>query len=234
LGSTSLVNLLTDAGDSGVLLPLAAVACAVLWLFQSHRMAWLMARSVAASSVAITVLKLFFLSCGAHLQAGLLSPSGHACLSAVVYGCLGTAAAAGRPVAVRWTIGVAVTALVGIIAFSRITLGVHTWIEVSVGLAVGVAGQQWFAWSARRVPTRRVDGRIFAAAVAATFLFAFGLRLPAESLLRHLAKRVGVSCAAAGADHRATSPPPASRSGARQAPARTSAISSASSRADWS
>ncbi len=234
MGSTSLVKLMTDAGDSGVLLPLAAVASAMLWLFQSHRIAWLMARSVLASGAAITILKLFFLSCGAHWQAGLLSPSGHACLSAVVYGCLGTIAAAGRPVAARWAIGLVVSALVGIIAFSRITLGVHTWIEVCVGLAVGVAGQQWFAWSAGRVTTQPVDGRIFAIAVAATILFAFGLRLPAESMLRHLAKRMGESCAAIGADRRAMSPPALSRRGSGQPPARTSAISSASSRADWS
>jgi len=197
---SSFTAFLTDAGDSGVLLPMALVSAAMLWIFQSRRAAWLLLRSVLLAGVLITALKVFFLSCGAHWQPGLISPSGHACLSAVVFGTLGTVAAAGRPVLERVAIAVLVVLFVGIIAISRVVVGVHTWTEVIVGLMVGVSAQLLFAWSYFRTEPPRFDMKTFGLVLTATLLLAFGIRLPAESFIRHMAKRVGGNCGLATPD----------------------------------
>ena len=216
-------SLITDAGDSGLLLPMALVASGALWLLHSRRLAWLLARSVLAAGLAITALKILFLSCAAHWVPGLASPSGHACLSAVVYGCLATVLAAGRPRPMRWLIGLGAVLFVAVIAVSRLTLGVHTLVEVLVGLAVGGVAQAWFARSFARLAPLRIEGRLFGLALAGTVLLAFGLRLPAESLLRHAARRIAFNC------------PGASSAPALPQPARSSAPrSSASERASWS
>ncbi len=191
-------SLITDAGDSGVLLPLALVGVGTLWFFHSRRLAWLLLRSVLVAGACITFLKVLFLSCGMHWAAGLTSPSGHACLSAVVYGTLATLIASGRPAAVRLVIyGVAIV-FVAVISVSRVALGVHTWLEVFVGLGVGVLAQLWFAWSYARMEPVRLDLKIFGVTLLATMLVAFGIRLPAEIIIRHLAKRLSEKCVAVG------------------------------------
>ncbi len=196
------LNLITEAGDSGVLLPLALVSAAMLWLYHSSRAAWLLLRSVLAACTLIALLKLLLLACGAHWHIGqfgqtsLVSPSGHACLSAAVYGSLGSLVAAGRPVLARLAIGVLVFLLVGTIAVSRVALGVHSWAEVLVGLLVGLSAQLVFAYSYFRAQPLRIDLKIFAMTISATVLLAFGVRIPAESLIRHLAKHMSESCQA--------------------------------------
>ena len=201
-----LARFLTDAGDSGVLLPLALVGVITLWFFHSRRLAWLLLRSVLLAGAVITILKVLFLSCGAHWAAGLNSPSGHACLSAVVYGTLATLISAGRPRAVRVAIHAVAIAFVAVVAVSRVALGVHTWLEVVVGLSVGLIAQIWFAWSYARMEPLRLDLRIFGVTLVATLLVAFGIRLPAESIIRHLAKRLGDKCVTIGTVQVAGSP----------------------------
>jgi len=227
----SFTTLITDAGDSGFLLPMALVGVLVLWFFHSRRLAWLLLRSVLLAGATILALKIFFLSCAAHWHPGLTSPSGHACLSAVVYGTLGTVLGTGRSLAARIAIGAAVVAFVALIALTRLSLGVHTAIEVAIGLAVGLVAQSWFAWSYAHAQPPRVDLRTFGAALAATLVIAYGMRLPAESIVRHLARRLGDRCSVAN-----VVPAPAPRAGMSSGyPPRSSvATSSASSRAGWS
>ncbi len=195
-----LARFLTDAGDSGVLLPMTVVGASTLWVVHSHRLAWLLLRSVLAVCAVIVLLKLLFLSCGSHWQPGLNSPSGHACMSAVVYGTLATVLAGGRTLPARAAIALVASAFIGAIALLRIVLGIHTVIEVIIGLAVGTAGQIWFAWSYSKMAPLRVDLRVFGLALATTAVVAFGVRLPVESMLRHLAKRLGQSCEVALAE----------------------------------
>lgn len=190
----SLIRLTTDAGDSGFLLPMSLAAAGMLWLFHSRRAAWLLLRSVVAGCAAIGALKLLFLSCGAHWIPGLVSPSGHACLSAVVYGSLGSVLAAGRPPRMRVLIGILVALFVSVIAVTRHTIGVHTWAEVLVGLAVGSAAWAWFAVSYARSDPVRVEARTFGLVLVATVLVTFGVRLPMESLIRHMARRIAFQC----------------------------------------
>jgi membrane-associated phospholipid phosphatase len=190
-------SFLTDVGDSGLLLPVALVGVGTLWFFHSRRLAWLLLRSVLLACVLIAALKILFLSCAAHWATGLSSPSGHACLSAVVYGTLATLIAGGRPALLRAAVYLLAAGFVAAIAVSRVLLGVHTWLEVLVGLAVGLLAQLWFAWSYARMEPMRLDLKTFGAALVATLLVAFGIRLPAESLIRHMAKRLGEKCMAA-------------------------------------
>jgi len=197
LALPSWTRYVTDAGDSGVLLPVVLVSVGVLWFTHSRRVAWLQLRCVLAAIAAITLLKLLFLSCGAHWGAALTSPSGHACLSTVVYGTLASLLAGGRPPGVRAAIYGVTGLIVGVIAVTRVALGVHTWIEVVVGLLVGGLAFAWFAWSYGRLQPQRLELRGFGLAVLLTALVVFGVRLPAESFLRHLARRMGDNCALA-------------------------------------
>jgi membrane-associated phospholipid phosphatase len=224
---SSLSILFTDAGDSGFLLPMALVGVAMLWFFHSRRLAWLLLRSVLLAGFLITALKVLFLSCAAHWVPGLLSPSGHACLSAVVYGTLGTVFAA-RPWPARALIGTLVVLFVATIAVSRVTLGVHTLLEVAVGLIVGGLAHWWFAHSYAKMAPLRVDAKTFGVALTVTVLVAFGVRLPAESFIRHLARRIAFSCdgAVAASGHRAVAAP--------QPPRSRTIRSSAKERALWS
>ncbi len=216
----------TDAGDSGLLLTMALVGVALLWFFHSRRLAWLLLRSVLLAGVLITVLKIFFLSCGTHWIPGLVSPSGHACLSAVVYGTLGTVLAGGRTWPVRTLIGTLVLFIVGVISVSRVALGVHTLLEVIVGLGAGAIAQAWFIYSYARMEPLRIDGRTFGLALAATVLVAFGMRLPAESIIRHFARRVAFHCdgASASAATRVLGLPQPARSKVLRSSARERAV----------
>ena len=225
---STLNSLITDAGDSGFLLPMALAGVAMLWVYHSRRLAWLLLRSVLLAAGLILVLKVLFLSCGGHWVPGLVSPSGHACLSAVVYGTLGTVLAAGRPPQVRRLIGIVAVGFIALIAVTRLTLAVHTPLEVLIGLGVGALAQWWFARSYARMEPIAVDLRRFGAALALTVVVAFGARLPAESFIRHVARRIAFSCesAARGAAPVAPAAPQGARSRTRR--------SSASERAVWS
>lgn len=185
----------TNVGDSGVLLPVALVSAAVLWFFHSRRLAWLLLRSVLFAALAIAVLKLWFLSCGAHWFLFISSPSGHACMSAVVYGVLASLLARAQPARVQWVLYGSALLIVTAVAATRVALGVHTLPEVLIGTLVGALAYAWFAVSYARMPPVALDYRIFGVALAASVLLAYGVRLPAESLLRHLARRLGENCA---------------------------------------
>ncbi|HXW64736.1 MAG TPA: phosphatase PAP2 family protein [Burkholderiaceae bacterium] len=185
---------LTGAGDSGVLLLLSLISAALIWLWHSGRAAWLLLRSVLLAVLVVTVLKVLFLSCAAHWQPDLVSPSGHACLSAAVFGSLGVVAAAGRGALARLVIALLVALAVAIIASSRVLIGVHTWTEVIVGLLVGVLALVLFAWSYTRSAPPRIELVTFGVTLLATMMLTFGIRLPGESIIRHVARNIGENC----------------------------------------
>jgi len=224
----SIESLITDAGDSGLLLPMVLAGVAMLWIYHSRLLAWMLLRSVLLAGALIIALKVLFLSCGTHWVPGLVSPSGHACLSAVVYGTLATVLAAGRPPQVRRLIGIGTVGFIALIAVTRLTLAVHTPLEVLVGLAVGALAHWWFARSYARMTPIAVDLRRFGAALLLTVVVAFGARLPAETLIRHLARRIAFSCQ--GVARAVVPAAPGAPQGARSKVSR----SSASERAVWS
>ena len=184
-------------------MPVVLASAGLLWVSQSGRSAWLLLRSILLAAVLISLLKVLFLSCASHWQPDLVSPSGHACMSAAVFGCLGIVAAAGRPAAVRAGIAVLVALLVGVIAVSRVLIGVHSWTEVLVGLFVGVSALLLFAWSYARTAPPRIDLKTFGVTLITTLLLALGVRLPGESLLRHAARHIGENCELASGERAA-------------------------------
>lgn len=102
---------------------------------------------------------------------GYALPSGHALQSTVVYGTLALAAETGR----RWRRVLAAGALVGIIAASRVLLGVHYLLDVLAGVAVGVVllGATWHV--AARRPGRALLIAV-ALALGAVLLAGFALQ----------------------------------------------------------
>ena len=85
-------RLITNLGDSSVVLPLGALLTAMLWRYESVRAAWLMLRALVLCVAGLSALKLAFISCGHAWHAQLESPSGHTGLSILVYGALAAVA----------------------------------------------------------------------------------------------------------------------------------------------
>ena len=131
-----MLKAITDFGDLGVLLPVAAVVA--LWFLAARSMAalwwWLAAVTLCAGCTA--VLKIYFFAC--HGPYALTSPSGHSSFSALIYGALAvivaTSASAGWQ---RFMIVAAAAGLVAAIAASRHSLAAHGTLEIVCGLAVG-------------------------------------------------------------------------------------------------
>lgn len=190
----SMWRAVTDAGDSAVVGPLVVVTSGVLWAFGSRRGAWLLVRAWLLAGLGIGTLKVLLLSCGLHWQPGLTSPSGHACMSVVAYGSLAAIFTAGKPLAARLLAGALAVLVIGAIAASRILLGAHTVIEVVVGLEVGVAALFTFLIPWREDVAARLDPRALAVAVFVTAVLLTGTHAPAESYIRHLARRLNGNC----------------------------------------
>mgnify|MGYP000294848047 CR=1 FL=1 len=156
--ATPLVVALTHLGDPLVVL---VALVAVYWL--GPRTGLLTSRSAAALLAAgFATLALALLLKGAvglprpptefHRipEDGRGFPSGHATAAATLYGGLAM-------VADRWTArrraGIA-AALIGLVALTRLALGVHYLVDVVVGAAVGLAAVAAVVWVARPDPAR--------------------------------------------------------------------------------
>jgi len=183
----SWMNLISDLGDSAVLLPLSVLLTAGLWRYQS----WAAAASFLWASVfcmgIMLLLKVSFLACGSVWQAGILSPSGHASMSAAVYGTLAIVSARQ---ATRWQqpLIVLLSALgIAGVAVSRVVLGMHSTAEVLVGLIVGASALGIFALLYYRVNPPEMNLRLFLSLSVAVLLVLHGAHLPAEQIIRHIA-----------------------------------------------
>ena len=181
------MNLISDLGDSGVLLPLSLILALALWRYQSSRAA-LYFLSAAGFCLAIVVsLKLILIACGAPWGAGIISPSGHTSMSATVYGTLGLITARQAPQWQRPFIAVATMAFVGCIAFSRIVLGAHSIAEVALGFLVGATAVSLFALQYFRLGAGKINLLLVGASFVFVLFLLHGTRLPVEELIRQLA-----------------------------------------------
>lgn len=182
----NLVHLISDAGDSAVLIPLATLLVLTLWRYQAWAAASTLVVALAACASVMIVLKLLLIACGPSWHAGVVSPSGHASMSATLYGALGIVVARQMP---RWRaaiIGCSWLVIVAIAA-SRIVLGAHTYAEVGLGFLVG-AGALWlFAVRYYRLRPPPVNLLVLATLTLATIVLLNGTHLPAEFVLRKLA-----------------------------------------------
>jgi membrane-associated phospholipid phosphatase len=181
------MNLVSDLGDSAVLLPLSLLLTAALWRYQS----WAAAASFLWATVFCTgvmlLLKLSFLACGSVWQAGILSPSGHASMSTAVYGTLAIVSARQ---ATRWQqpmiVLLSVLVIAGV-AVSRVVLGMHSPAEVLLGLIVGASALGIFAFQYYRLNPAELNLPLFLSLSVAVLLVLHGAHLPAEQIIRHLA-----------------------------------------------
>lgn len=128
----------TDFGDSALTLPLAALTLIFLLASTWRRAAFAYLLAVGSAGLGIGFLKLLLASCGKPLAGlQLTDPSGHAAMSAAIYGALALAIGRALPVRFRlWPI-IAATLLVAGIALSRVLLQAHSPAEVAAGLIVG-------------------------------------------------------------------------------------------------
>ncbi len=179
-------RLITDFGDSAVTVPLALFCVAYLLLARRHRAALALALSSGGAALVILLLKLALQSCLPGRNGALLtSPSGHAALSASVYGGLALLLSQGLPR--RPLLLTATALLVAGIAASRLALKAHTPPEILLGLLVGGG----FALLMARLicgepPFHPQRGSLLALA-ALILLATYGLRSPAEQIIRHMA-----------------------------------------------
>ncbi len=192
---TSATLFVTDFGDSGLLLVVAALVTLHALARGRRATAGRMLLAVLAAGMGMLLMKLIFIGCSAAMgQEALRSPSGHAALSAAVYGTL--AGLASRHLSTPWRVLVwaAALALIGSIAASRVVLGFHTISEVLLGVVWGIASA-WLAWRVTRAPQGHRTP-VHAAPLVASLVFALvmlhGVRLPSEPLVQFLSYRLAL------------------------------------------
>lgn len=185
----NLMNLISDLGDSAVLLPLSALTTWLLWRYQGRYSAIAFLRSAVFCTVLMVILKLVFIACGREWAFGVSSPSGHASMSTVVYGALLIAATRQAP---RWQqvlVGIVGTGLIAGIALSRAVLRVHSPMEVLLGMLIGLIALLLFPlWYLRR-ETPKLDLIVLVVGVGTILFLAYGTRLPIEQLIHTVAVR---------------------------------------------
>jgi membrane-associated phospholipid phosphatase len=179
------LTFLTDFADQAVVLPLV-FAVAVVLAFQRWRRGaagWFVA--IGGTLAAMLVLKLVFHGCVAIFgQADLHSPSGHVAAATVVCGGLAAIYGGGRRAVLSIAILTAVT-----IGITRIALLQHSWPEVMLGAAIGVAGAMAVARLAGPPPSLRLRPMVLTAAVILALFH--GRHLEAERVIQRAATLSG-------------------------------------------
>lgn len=178
---------ITNFGDSAVTLPLALLTIASLALAGRRHAALSLLLAVGGTGLTMLALKLAFLSCLNSLDGGMIrSPSGHAAMSAVVYGSLALLLTAGSP---RRPLLLAATALfVGAIAVSRFAIEAHSRAEILVGLAIGLGFVLLLARRLRHEPPFRPQRRPLILVIAVTLAATYGFHAPAEQAIQRLSQ----------------------------------------------
>jgi PAP2 superfamily len=133
-----LLKRLTDLGDPTLLLLGGLGVFFYLWSDDERRA---LARSWAVAfglCVFLTIISKFAFYLGnQRISSALRSPSGHVAIATGFYGCCALMLAAGRGQTLRVLICVGTVMLVGMLAASRLMLGLHTVPEIAVGFAIG-------------------------------------------------------------------------------------------------
>ena len=192
-------NFVTDFGDTAVTLPLAALMLAFLLVSGWRRAALSLAIALAACGVAIALTKLALESCGQPLlHTEITNPSGHAAVSATVYGSLAVLFADTTPASRRWIPIAGAGLLLAAIALSRIVLDAHSLIEVVLGLAIGLAALGLFYRYLSTEPAVAIRSLWLALGALAVIALMHGARWPIEDMIRaivHLIRHNVPSCA---------------------------------------
>src|SRR5260370_15404443 len=188
-----LLKRLTALGDPTLLLLGGLAVFFYLWSDDQRRA---LARSWAGAFGLCVVLTIaskfaFLLIGGSQGNSFVLrSPSGHVAIAAGFYGCCALMLAAGRSQAEGMLICVGTVMLVGMLAASRIMLGLHTAPEIAVGFAIGAFSLVVFGMHlSNEQPIMVNAGQVIA--LLLLIGVAHSLRVvDGETLIRHLVRKI--------------------------------------------
>jgi membrane-associated phospholipid phosphatase len=132
---------MTGLGDQNVVMPVALAGLVALTALQRWRAAVYLLIAIAGAAVFVVLIKkLIHRARPISVYDGIVQysfPSGHACMSIVLYGFLAFLLAYGAPRMWRRSVAFGALVMIGFIAFSRIYLGAHWLSDVLAGLSFG-------------------------------------------------------------------------------------------------
>lgn len=141
---TEVMRDISGIGSTVTLTLVTVITAGYLWLVTTHRVALLVATSVASGAALMSALKIAFgrlrpdLAQAAIMVPGMSFPSGHTSMSAIVFLTLGTLIASTRTrLRERSYILAAAALLVLLVGVSRVMLGVHWATDVLGGWVFG-------------------------------------------------------------------------------------------------
>jgi membrane-associated phospholipid phosphatase len=186
----------TALGDSGVMIPVAALVGLWLCNAQCYRLAGLWAATVAAVGLTVASSKLLFMGwCLGMRSIDFTGISGHSAMAALVLPVLAglvQQSMAGRVLSRTWPIGEALAILVGV---SRLAVHVHSVSEVVAGLLLGFGAARLFQRAASRVEGKPVSPTLAAGSMLLLPALFWFQPAPTQHLLEHVAVMIS--------DHRA-------------------------------
>ena len=174
----------TKLGNLAILVPLSAVMLGWQLALRPKGAAWSWLAACLVCAGGIGLLKILLYACLPFSE--LRSPSGHTSLSTLVYGGFVAVIAADLGAWRRWLMIGAGAALVLAIAFSRVVVHAHSWLEVLLGLAVGVGCL--IAFSLLYLPRRgdAVPMKTFALCVLVIWALLYSHPVNAEGLIHRI------------------------------------------------
>jgi membrane-associated phospholipid phosphatase len=135
-----LLKWVTGLGDPALLLLGGFAVFFYLWTDDDRRVlarGWAVAFCLCVFLTVASKFAFHFFGEGQRSSFYVQSPSGHVAIATGFYGCCALLLAAGRRRAARVLVCVGTAMLVGMLAVSRIMLGLHTVPEIATGFAIG-------------------------------------------------------------------------------------------------
>ena len=167
---------ITGLGDARVVMPVTLAGLLALTALKRWRAAlYLMAATAGAAIFVAGVKRVIHRPRPVSIYDGLAEysfPSGHACMSVVLYGFLAILLIQTSSPVWRRVIAFTALVLIAMISFSRIYLGAHWLSDVVAGLAFGVAWVALLTILYLRHEANPVPAGVFAAVLLAAFTIA--------------------------------------------------------------
>jgi len=191
----TVLALITDLGDSALLLPASAFLLGYCLNRGSRSEAAIWASTLVICGAMTLFLKIGLQACGTENQViDIRNPSGHASLSTTFYMCSSMMITADKEKKTRLFLLMATGVLALGIAASRIILHKHTVPEVALGLLIGAFSVAWFGWWNAERPLA-LSWQPLASAVILLALVTHGLHFSVEKIAEQLhAMLLGSAC----------------------------------------
>lgn len=191
------LRLVTDLGDSALLLPASLLLLGYFVYLKAYRTAALWGSTLVLCMGLTVLFKVSFSACGDRILPALRSPSGHTSMSMTFYICCALVLSAGWDRGYRWAAAVATGLVVAAIAVSRILLAAHTAPEVYAGLVIGTCSILWFGLRYDGAPVGGLRWQPVLGALIVLAAVTHGLHLNMEATFTRIALmlRTQVQCA---------------------------------------